>query len=250
MFAQMAQVLPLFDDPALDGPTNMGRDEALLQASEVSAALRLYAWSPPTISLGCFQRCELLDTLPPELRSLTVVRRQTGGGAILHDREITYCLILDESSPLAQQSPISLYRAVHECWRATLHAIGVETHLAPENWPLPTPRTGPLFCFEKPGNTDLLLGDAKLLGSAQRRTAGRVLQHGSLLLERRFAGHPGASLQIVDEPAISSLRHTFAARVAALLHLELSPATWTVELLAAADAARARYASDEWTRRR
>lgn len=242
--------LHVYDDPPLDGPTNMARDEVLLRAPEIAASLRLYGWSPATISLGYFQRYDDVERLPAHLKSLAVVRRQTGGGAILHDDEITYCLILDESLPLGRSSPVALYRLVHECWREALAVIGYQTDLAPADWPLPTPRTGAFFCFEKPGNTDLLLDGAKLLGSAQRRTAGRILQHGSLLLTQRYAGHPGASLGGIAHNAQSKLRNDLVARVANILGLDANSLDWSSTQLDAIEPLRAKYASDEWTRLR
>src|SRR5512143_2318320 len=163
----MIRCLHVYRDPALDGPTNMARDEHLLHSAAVQpAAVRIYAWDPPTISLGYFQRFGEVARQPAEIRALALVRRLTGGGAILHDREITYCLVVDDSLPVARQSPIALYRLVHECWRRVLsggEADGAaddakvalrprpptaaaevrRCELAPEHFPMPTPRTGP-----------------------------------------------------------------------------------------------------------
>ena len=126
----MNRVLHILRDPALDGPTNMARDEHLLHSAPLRpAVLRLYAWTPPTISLGYFQRYADVAGLPADLRDLPVVRRITGGGAILHDREVTYSLVLDNSVPVATQTPLALYQLVHECWRlaATLALEGQPT---------------------------------------------------------------------------------------------------------------------------
>lgn len=255
----------------------MARDEALLYSLEpLPAALRFYAWDSPTISLGCFQRFDDLSRLYPRLRSLPVVRRPTGGGAILHDREITYCLVLDDSFEPARRSPAALYRLAHECWRTAILAAdaaappAASNHvqaprainstddarparspvLAPDSMPLPAPRSGPFFCFEKPGRTDLLLGDRKLLGSAQRRIPGRVLQHGSLLLQQRFPDHPGIALEIDSPAAIDALRTDFARLLAASLNLTPRDTTWSPDLLSSAQARRAQFASADWTRRR
>lgn len=242
--------LAVYDDPPLDGPTNMARDEVLLRSAEIAAALRLYGWSPATISLGYFQRFEELARLPERLAALARVRRQTGGGAILHDDEITYCLILDESLPLGRSSPVAMYRLVHECWRGALANLGYETELAPEDWPLPTPRTGAFFCFEKPGNTDLLYRGQKLLGSAQRRTAGRILQHGSLLVSGRFSEHPGISLGGVAAHTIAQLKRDFVGRLANILSLDANLTDWSQSQLASASELRVKYASDEWLKMR
>jgi lipoate-protein ligase A len=244
-------VLHVFHDPPLDGPTNMARDEHLLHSPTLRpASLRLYAWSPPTISLGYFQRYDDVARLPAELRGLAVVRRPTGGGAILHDQEITYCLAVDGSLAVARRAPAALYRLVHEAWRVALATDRAQIELAPESWPFPSPRSGPFFCFQKPGQTDLIIGQEKLLGSAQRRIPGRVLQHGSLLLGRRFAAHPGAHLDDPPAEVVDRWTAAFVAALATALELEPRPATWTGEQLADVERRRQRYAGDDWTRRR
>ena len=247
----MGRGLHVFHDSALDGPTNMARDEHLLYSQTCRpAAIRIYAWSPATISLGCFQRFARVAELPPELRSLPVVRRPTGGGAILHDREVTYCLIVDESLSIARQPPVALYRLVHELWRDALGAGGQPSELVPDDAFLPSPRNGPFFCFEKPGRTDLTVGDEKLLGSAQRRIRGRVLQHGSLLLGRRFATHPGADLGEPESGKVADWIAGFLERLAPALSLEPCSGEWTAEQLADIEKRRGRYAGAAWTRRR
>jgi lipoate-protein ligase A len=229
----------------------MARDEYLLHAGEFRpAVVRVYGWSPPTISLGYFQRHARLASLPQELRELPVVRRQTGGGAILHDREVTYCLVVDDSLPIARQTPAALYELTHGLWRDVLAADGIRCEIAPDSLPAPSPRSGPFFCFEKPGKTDLLSGNAKLVGSAQRRIAGRVLQHGSLLLGRRFAAHPGADLGEPAAERVADWIGRFIETLAAALSLEHRPAAWTPQMLSGVERRRLRYAGEDWTQRR
>lgn len=245
------QALHVFRDPPLDGPTNMARDEHLLQVpAPAPVSLRIYGWQPPTISLGYFQRFETLSTLPPDVRSLPVVRRLTGGGAILHDQEVTYCLAADARFPPAGGAPATLYRLVHTCWREALSADGVAVELAPDEFPLPTPRTGPFFCFAQPGRTDLLVAGRKVLGSAQRRTSGRVLQHGSLILAQRFASHPGAHLGAPTPAQLAHWVDGFVSRVADALGLVEQPASWSAAQLADVARRRSRYTADAWTRLR
>lgn len=228
----------------------MARDEHLLYAANVRpAALRIYAWDPPTISLGYFQRFAAVAELPAEVRDLALVRRLTGGGAILHDREVTYCLALDDALPAAKQGPIALYRAVHDAWRVALGPLAEGVELAPAEFPLPTPRTGPFFCFQKPGQTDLMRGGGKLLGSAQRRIPGRVLQHGSLLLGRRFAAHPGVNLGDPPPEQVEAAVDNFIAEIAKRLDLAVCQAEWTAERETDIAARRVRYVSAEWTQR-
>jgi lipoyl(octanoyl) transferase len=237
----------------------MARDEHLLYADTLRpAALRLYGWTPPTISLGYFQEFSRVAALPSDVRDLAIVRRPTGGGAILHDEEITYCLVVDDSLPVTRQAPTTLYRLVHECWRDVLSAAGVTAELAPESFPMPAPRSGPFFCFEKPGQTDLIIPHTvapsgmplKLLGSAQRRIPGRVLQHGSLLLGRQFAAHPGADLGRPPADQVAQWGAAFGAALAARLGLTPVAAEWQPEQAPDIAIRRARYADDAWTRRR
>ncbi|MCA9244368.1 MAG: lipoate--protein ligase family protein [Phycisphaerales bacterium] len=247
----MPAELACYYDAACDGPSNMARDECLLYDEGVApAALRLYAWEPATLSLGYFQRIGDLSAQPAEIRALPVVRRTTGGGAILHDREITYALIVDQSLPIGRVGPTGLYELAHQCWAQTLRAHGVDSDTAPDDAPLPSPRGGPFFCFEKPGRTDLSLAGRKLLGSSQRRIPGRVLQHGSLMLGQRFSAHPGAQLSDVADVDVDAWRRDFAARIADALQLALTPRVWTSRQLADVDVRRARYASPEWTAKR
>lgn len=245
-------------DPALDGPENMARDDYLLYAARYRpAVLRLYQWDPPTISLGYFQTREAVESLSPELRQLPIVRRQTGGGAILHDREITYCLVVSPELAISKAGPDALYRLVHETWRELLSESWPQITTAPESAPMPSPRSGPFFCFERPGRTDLTLDGQKLLGSAQRRIAagndvssGFVLQHGSLMLEQRFSGHPGASLSAPSSEIVTQWTRQFAERTAAALELTFCEQHWTKEDLSEISQRRVKFASQEWTSRR
>lgn len=229
----------------------MARDEHLLYADDISpGAVRIYAWEPPTLSLGYFQRYDEIAILPAEARELAVVRRLTGGGAILHDREVTYSVVLDDSVPIARKSPAALYRVAHECWRDAIGEDGRQSELAPDEFPLPSPRTGPFFCFEKPGRTDLIVGGEKLLGSAQRRIPGRVMQHGSLILGKRYRVHPGAHLN--DPPAETVLRwvDSFVVRFAAAVGLTPKQGEWTAERLTDVGSRRARYVDEGFLKRR
>jgi lipoate-protein ligase A len=238
-------------DGALDGPTNMARDELLLHEPGVApAVLRTYFWTPATLSLGYFQRFSDAEALPADLRMLPRVRRPTGGGAIVHDREITYALVVDATVAQARQEPLELYRLAHDAWREALADDGLVCELAADHLPLPTPRSGPFLCFERPGRGDLVMNGRKLAGSAQRRTAGRVLQHGSLLTGRGFASHPGADLGDPGPRRLLSWIERFERGVARRLGLEVRPLTWTTERLSSVEGRRQAHASPEWLQRR
>ncbi len=105
----------------------MARDEALLDLvtrEPGSAALRTYGWTEPTLSLGYFQTIAEART-DPRWRDVPIVRRPTGGGAIWHDRELTYALAVPRAHPLSRRSG-ELYRGVHEAIAELLHALGAD----------------------------------------------------------------------------------------------------------------------------
>lgn len=243
--------LHIYRDPPLDGPTNMARDEHLMYADEARpAALRIYGWSPPTLSLGCFQRYAEVAGLPAPLCDWPVVRRPTGGGAIVHDREVTYCLCVDESTGWTRRPPADLYNLVHRLWRDAIAADGPALELAPESLPFPSPRRGPFFCFAKPGRTDLIVAGGKVLGSAQRRAAGRVMQHGSLLLDRPRPDDPGADLGAPPPQRVEAWVERFIAKLADVLGLRATDARWSADQLADITRRRERFADPAWTQRR
>jgi lipoate-protein ligase A len=169
-----------------DGPANMALDEALLQAAaaeEESAYLRTYGWSEPTLSLGYFQSVAEARA-DPRWHSVPWVRRPTGGGALWHHREITYALVIPVVHPLARPST-KLYHAVHMALAETLEKQGIAARCRAAVAPL-SKREGqrPFLCFTDQDPEDIVCGGIKIVGSAQRRRAGAVLQHGSLLLAR------------------------------------------------------------------
>jgi len=163
------------------GRTQMALDALLLEwaADQGQSSCRWYQWSGPTISLGYFQQ-EMPAELRERFRSLPVVRRLTGGGAILHHHELTYSLTLAPSHPLANE-PRRLYDLVHDAVVAELRAGGISASLRGESH---SELGGNFLCFSRGDSFDVVCGGYKILGSAQRRRRGAVLQHGSLLWAR------------------------------------------------------------------
>ena len=163
-----------------DGAHNMAADEVLLHsAREGTASLRFYSWSPATLSLGYFQR-ERVRHADPLLSALPFVRRPSGGDTLVHDRELTYALALPPGSSW-QPRAVSWLVRMHGIIAAALRVLGVATALceSPADY-----RLGEPLCFRHFTPGDLLLGDAKIVGSAQRRQRGALLQHGAVLLAR------------------------------------------------------------------
>jgi lipoate-protein ligase A len=162
----------------------MQRDTALLAAHSPDAApvLRLYSWTPPAVSVGWMQRSEaLLDLEACRAAGIDVVRRPTGGRAILHAEEITYAIVATTSDRRFGTNLAAAHACIGRCLAAGLRTLGVDATLSrpeldPERRLLRQP------CFVSPGRAELLVDGRKLLGSAQRRTATAFLQHGSLLV--------------------------------------------------------------------
>lgn len=163
----------------------MRRDAALLAAAGTPAwpagagILRLYQWQDPTLSLGYFQD-QAAVAGNPRWQGLPIVRRLSGGGAILHDHEWTYSLTLADWSALVQR-PHQLYAAVHHPIVDFLASAGVAARLRGITTHQPEE---PELCFFRADENDIVIGERKILGSAQRRRKGGLLQHGSLIIEQ------------------------------------------------------------------
>jgi lipoate-protein ligase A len=261
----------IFRDPPCPGTWNMALDEALLHraAGSGTATLRFYEWDEPTLSLGYFQRYAERASHGAS-GDCAVVRRATGGGAILHDRELTYSIVLPASHRLSRRAG-DLYRAVHESIVAVLSELGVKARLAscqadkivgteaaasgcsaPVNR-VPGEWAEPLLCFARRCPGDILVGDTKVAGSAQRRRRGAVLQHGSILIARsRFAPElPGINdivgkrLDIVDVAA--RIGKDLADRAGFDFVFERPSAEVNAE---AAEIESSKFALEHWTRLR
>lgn len=169
-----------------DGPANMALDEALLDAAVSAPGLaffRTYEWTEPTLSLGYFQSLSEAES-DPRLRGVATVRRPTGGGAIWHHHEVTYALILPVSHPSARRGG-TLYHDVHAAIAQVFHSLGIPVTRRGKDESPPTEASArPFLCFKDRDPEDLVLSGSKVVGSAQRRRAGAVLQHGSILLAR------------------------------------------------------------------
>lgn len=181
----MVMVCRVLPHEVADGPSNMALDEALLDsvaAGPSAAAVRTYGWSTPTLSLGYFQRAAEAES-DPRWRAVAMVRRPTGGGALWHDREVTYAIVVPADHPAARPAS-ALYRAIHEAIAARLRDLGVPASRRGE--PAGPVGSGPrpFLCFLDRDPGDVVVGGVKVVGGAQRRRSGAVLQHGSLLLAR------------------------------------------------------------------
>jgi lipoate-protein ligase A len=185
-----ADIIPSMDtsqwrliyDPPSDGAWNMSVDEALLEETAAGRSLptlRLYAWDPPTLSLGIAQPVADADRAALAKRGWDLVRRPTGGRAILHTDELTYSITAPEDHPLVQGGVLGSYRRLSLGLLAGLRllGLGVQADTGARGR-----ATGNPVCFEVPSRYEICAGGKKLIGSAQARRLGGVLQHGSLPL--------------------------------------------------------------------
>jgi lipoate-protein ligase A len=232
-----------------DGPANMAADEALLESAAAgTAALRFYSWTAATLSLGYFQPSGPSRS-DPLLAGLPWVRRPTGGEAIVHHHELTYALALPPGRP---------WQAPGESWLTRLHAViaralgkmGVVVHANP---PGEERKLGAVLCFLHHTPGDLLIGPNKVVGSAQRKGRGALLQHGSILLQTSpfapalpgIAELSGRRLQPAD------VADAVALELAQDTGWRLEPGDWTdEERRRSAELAAAKYATARWNARR
>lgn len=180
----------LIDPQPNSGSWNMALDEVLLETAvnEGFPTVRMYEWSEATVSLGYFQDAEAADQ-NPEIAKLPKVRRLSGGGAILHHHELTYSLALPVTHSLAAE-PHRMYEVVHERILTVLKRFGISAQMRGTDL---NENDTPFLCFGRKDPRDIIYRGFKILGSAQRRRRGAILQHGSLLLKRSAyaAAFPG-----------------------------------------------------------
>lgn len=216
----------LIFDGAARGAWNMAVDEALLQSASATPVMRFYEWNPPCLSLGRFQPWEqilaasagLRHTLEDPAGDFDWVRRPTGGRAVWHHQEITYSVVLREADlPPGARSVTGAYRWLSEGFLAGLETLGVRAELAPmQNKAERDVAQTRANCFDAATRCDFLAGGRKLLGAAQCRQNGAVLQHGSLLLRAdatawtRATGSPGALVSL-DELGVTASRDEITA---------------------------------------
>jgi lipoate-protein ligase A len=162
----------------------MATDEALLEAVEAGNSpptLRLYAWEPPCLSLGVAQPAADVDLVALRRAGWDLVRRPTGGRAILHTDEMTYSIVAGIDDPLVAGGIVPSYRRMSRGLLAALAELGLATRATKGEGHDPGPSGNPV-CFENPGAYEITAGERKLIGSAQVRRKRGVLQHGTLPL--------------------------------------------------------------------
>lgn len=269
----------LLDSGPADGFTNMAVDEALMLAVQEGHApptLRLYAWQPACLSIGAFQNVATDVDIPAcAAGGVDWVRRPTGGRAILHDREITYSVAVPQDEERVKGDVMESYRRISEGLLAGLRLLGVPAVLAPSAiTATPAGVAKPAACFAAPSQHEIMVGGRKVVGSAQRRQAGVILQHGSILLDlqvprlmsllrftndeqraalsERVRSESVTLSELLDRDlAYDEAATALAAGFASALALDFSPgqlSNW--ELGEAARLRRDKYLANEWRYRK
>lgn len=165
---------------SLDGAMNMAIDEALLELAKPGEAyFRTYYWNPPTLSLGAFQKYSDVNLTELNKRGFGLVRRATGGRAVLHDKELTYSVMVKAPHDILATNVLDSYYQLCGGLVEGLRLLGVDAQLKRSDDPsLSTPS-----CFAAPTFNDIEAGGKKLVGSAQMRNKLGMLQHGSVLID-------------------------------------------------------------------
>lgn len=248
------------------GAANMAIDEAILRAVAAKLApptLRFYAWEPACLSLGRAQPVADVDLRALRVWGFDLVRRPTGGKAILHVDELTYSVIAPEGDPRVAGGIVGSYRRLSAGLVRGLERMGVPGIVADQRAEN-RGAAGPV-CFEVPSDYEITVGGRKLVGSAQMRARGVVLQHGALPLRGDITRicsllvthpHPGRVRarattieEVLERPVTwDHAADAMGAGFAEALGLRLEPGALTGQERAWAEELRVgKYAADTWT---
>lgn len=260
--------------PPLDGATNMAIDEAIAESVAAGLSrptLRFYTWNPPCLSLGYAQPPETADAARCAQFGWEMVRRATGGRAVLHIDELTYSVCAPDDEPRVAGGVLESYRRLSAGLVRGLRRLGLDPERA-QPYHGDAGAAGPA-CFDGPSDYEITIGGRKLLGSAQRRMRGVVLQHGALPLHGdvtricdALALEPGARMALRNRLRYRAVSLAEALGVAALDAQRVAQAladgfaealalTWEAAELSAHEVERAaavraaRYAHPDWTAR-
>lgn len=227
----------------------MATDETLLQAATSGiASFRLYGWSQPTLSLGYFQPSADSRAYPC-LSELAWVRRPSGGAALVHDLEVTYALALPAGAPW-QKSGEPWLRCMHAILAETLASFGVTARPCGDR---EEKKLGANLCFLHHTPGDLLIDGSKIVGSAQRKQRGALMQHGSILLAASpWTPHlPGIRELAGVILSGESLNAAVVEQLAKQTRWQLTPSEWTPSELERIDELSAgKYSQPAWNCKR
>ncbi len=243
----------------------MAKDEALLRAVQqglASVTVRFYRWEPATVSLGYFQPAEDVDRAAIERLGLGLVRRPTGGRAILHDDELTYSIVAPGEAIPGGRSIGRSYLSISEALMRGLEILGIEARVGDEK---ATRDNSPAICFALSTRADLTAQGQKVIGSAQVRREGFILQHGSIPVALDLAKHAavfgaeqaaeelaakasGVAGLIGRRPSWDEMTAAFAAGFAEVFHTRMEAGEMTAAEEAEAERLEAeKYGTEEFT---
>lgn len=190
---------------AMSAAMNMAVDDVLLDVARAGGGpiLRTYAWQPPAVSVGYGQRIdEAIDAQRCRHRGFDLVRRMTGGRAVLHFNELTYSFHCADGEGVAAHPLQESSRIIGECLADGLRRFGVNASV--ERGTSPAPGRGGA-CFASTSRWELTCGGRKLVGSAQRRTRGALLQHGSIPAGPEYLGLADLLPETPGEASLASV---------------------------------------------
>ncbi|RIN76173.1 lipoate--protein ligase family protein [Staphylococcus simulans] len=259
---------------------NMAMDEALLNfvsRGEIDPVIRFYTWDPATLSIGYFQRLKKeIDIDKVKEKGYGLVRRQTGGRGVLHDKELTYSVIVPESHPKMPKTVTEAYRVISQGLLEGFKLLGFDAYFAvpkskEEREKLKQPRSS--VCFDAPSWYELVVEGRKIAGSAQTRQKGVILQHGSILkdididdlfdmfifknerlkdkMKQAFIDKAVAINDISDKVvSLKEMEAAFEKGFQKGLDINFKPLELTKEQQAEVKELAEKYKSDEWTFRK
>jgi lipoyl(octanoyl) transferase len=165
----------LIDSKDNTSSMNMAIDEALLTSKK--PVLRFYSWNPAGLSLGYFQNTQVINLIQCKKLKVDVVRRLTGGNAVLHDKELTYSLVIDENK--MPKSIVESYKVISSGLLEGLKNLGLKAVMNSEV----SEGQKSAVCFNDPSWYEMVVNNKKIVGSAQKRIDGKILQHGAVLID-------------------------------------------------------------------
>ncbi|MBN1543693.1 lipoate--protein ligase family protein [candidate division KSB1 bacterium] len=230
MDASEIQNWRLIDSGSLGARQNMAMDEALArQASspEAKAVLRLYGWQPEAISLGHHQSLADIDLDRCRRDGVDVVMRPTGGRAVLHADELTYAVVIPRHSPFFDDSILVVYELISRSLLAAFHHLGISAEFERAGRTPKDFSRGELssLCYASSVQYEIGCQGRKMVGSAQRRLNGVVLQHGSILIGPRHLDLP-FYLKDLTEHRRQSVRDYMTRHTITLNELSPKPVTF------------------------
>ncbi len=263
----------ILSDPA-NGAWNMALDEALLEscaAHTQPTTLRFYSWEPACLSLGYAQPSSDVDLGELSSHGWDLVRRPTGGRAILHTDELTYSITASVDEPLVEGSILESYRRLSQGLLSGLSRLGITALATPKQKGVD--HGAKPVCFESPSDYEITVDGKKIIGSAQARRVGGVLQHGAIPIKgdltrinqvlhftegdlkytanQRLLAHAATLADILGkELFLSEVRNAFIEGFQKTFNLDLLPSEPDEnEKFRATTLMKEKYHNDEWTLR-